>query len=318
MIQLHNLHVALYFLGFWTLFAGCGLLIANLWLVPAAAFAQPDFHARWRQMLGECLALMAVAGVLLLLVRTGEMDEGTLPRILADLPLVLTQTHFGRIWSLHLVTLALLGGGWAMAPAARASRTPSRTWAACMAGGLLVLAFTYSASSHASDNGDFTLAELNDWVHVVSTSIWGGGIFVFVLLVFPALKGQPELRAAAALRLSASSGAALPWVLITGIYNASRQLSGWDGLLATNYGRVLSVKLVLVGALMLVGAWNRFVLVPRVQRHAGEAHPSRMLFRVLALDAVFMLLAIVMAAILVENEALPGPPALRRAAASSR
>ncbi len=299
MIQLHNLQVALYFLGFWTLFACCGLLIARLWLVPAAAFTQPDFHARWRQMLGECLALLACAGVLLLLVRTGEMDEGTLPRILSDLPLVLTQTHYGHIWSLHLVTLALLGGGFAMARAAR----PSRTWAACMAGGLLVLAFSYSASSHASDNGDFTLAELTDWVHVVSTSIWGGGIFVFVLLVFPALKGQPELLAAAAQRLSASSAAALPWVLITGIYNASRQLSGWDGLLATNYGRVLSVKLVLVGALMLVGAWNRFVLVPRVQRHAGEAGALRTLFRVLALDAALMLLTMVMAAILVQNEA---------------
>lgn len=304
MIQLHSLHVVINFLGFWSLFAFCGLLLARIWLVPSDAFALPELTTRWRQMLVECLALMAFAGVMLLLVRTGEMDEGTLPRVLYDLPLVLTQTHFGHVWSLHLLLLVLLGCGCTFFIDAASSWR----WAACMVGGTLALAFTYSASSHASDGGDFTLAELNDWVHVVSTSLWGGGIFVSVLLLFPVLRGRHELLGAAALRLSALSGAALALVLMSGMYNSLRQLPGWEGLLDSNYGRVLAIKMAVVAALMLIGAWNRFMLVPRLQRYtSGNApaaiNPSRLLFRMLAIDTVFVLLAIVMAAILVQNEA---------------
>ncbi len=73
MIQPHSLHVLINFLGFWLLFAFCGLLISRVWLVPTEAFALPEFDSRWRRMLAECLALMVFSGVMLLLVRTGEM-----------------------------------------------------------------------------------------------------------------------------------------------------------------------------------------------------------------------------------------------------
>lgn len=308
MIQLHNLHVALNFLGYWTLFTLCGLLMARIWLVPNEAFALPELYARWRRMLVECLVLMGIAGVMLLLVRTGEMDEGTLPRVLADLPLVLMHTHFGLVWSLHLLVLAALACGCAFVSTA----VPSRNWAACMLAGALMLAFTYSASSHASDSGDFTLAELNDWLHIVAASLWGGGIFVSALLIFPALRERQAWLATVALRLSALSGAALALVLLTGFYNSARQLPGWEGLFTTTYGRVLAVKLAVVGAMMLAGTWNRFVIVPRLRYqaigvqsgNAGRAvAASRLLFRVLAVDASLALLAIVMAAILVQSEA---------------
>jgi len=56
MIELHNLHVALDFLGFLTLFAFSGLLLARIWLVPSAALAQAELSARWRQMLADSWA----------------------------------------------------------------------------------------------------------------------------------------------------------------------------------------------------------------------------------------------------------------------
>ncbi|MGA9667208.1 MAG: CopD family protein [Gallionella sp.] len=303
MIEIHGLHVLLNFLGFSVLFAFYGILISKIWLVPANAFDLPDFYARWRQVLGECLILLTLVGIMLLLVRTAEMDNGTLINILADLPTVLTRTHFGLIWALHLITLLLL---WVCC-AAFLTNSPSKIWTAFMVVGMLVLAFTYSATSHASDNGDFTFTEMNDWMHVISTSIWGGSIFISAFLIFPLLRSQYSLINIAAKRLSSLAAVALAFVLATGTYNSSLRLRNLDALTNTNYGRVLSVKLVFVGMLVLIGAFNRFVIISWIKQYAaGNPYAadkrSRLVFRALTVDAVFVLLAIIMAAILIQKE----------------
>ncbi len=304
MIDVHALHAAINFLGFWALFIFSGLMIAKAWLVPSHGFMDPELYLRWRRMLGECLMIMAFAGGMLLLVRTGEMDEGTLLKVLSDLPFVITKTHFGWVWSVHLITLLLL---WTCC-AVILSELPSKPWNTVMVAGMLVLAFTYSASSHASDGGDFTLAELADWAHVVATAAWGGGILVSALLVFPLLKERHALMSTVAIRLSGLSGMALAVVLPTGIYGSSRQLPDWGALLGTAYGRVLVAKLALVSTLIMIGALNRFVIVSRIRQYAmghslSAAGPLRLLFRTLTVDAVLVLFAIVMATILVQNEA---------------
>lgn len=304
MIDVHALHAAISFLGFWALFIFSGLLIAKVWLVPSEAFVDNELYLRWRRMLSECFTIMALAGGMLLLVRTGELDEGTLFKMLSDLPFVITKTHFGWVWSVHLITLLLLWGCCAFF----LNATQSKAWNTAMIVGLLVLAFTYSASSHASDNGDFTLVELADWAHVVSTTAWGGGILVSVLLVFPLLKERHALMSTVAIRLSGLSGAALAVVLATGIYGSSRQLPDWSALLDTTYGRVLSAKLTIVSALVVIGALNRFILVSRIRKYAADHSLApggalRALFRTLSVDAALVLFAIIMAAILVQNEA---------------
>ncbi len=304
MIDIHALHAAINFLGFWALFIFSGLLIAKAWLVPSHVFMDSEVYLRWRRMLAECFMIMAFAGGMLLLVRTGELDEGTLFKVLSDLPFVITKTHFGWVWLVHLITLLLI---WTCCAVVLSER-PSNAWNTLMVAGMLVLAFTYSASSHASDNGDFTLAELADWAHVVATAAWGGGIFVSALLVFPLLKERHALMSTVAIRLSGLSGAALAVVLTTGIYGSSRQLPDWHALLGTTYGRVLFAKLAIVSILIAIGAFNRFVPVSRIRKHAqghllAPGGALRVLFYTLSVDAVLVLFAIVMAAILVQNEA---------------
>jgi putative copper resistance protein D len=306
MIALHSMHVAVSFLGFLVLFAFYGLVISKIWLVPSHAFALPGFYPKWRKMLGECLALLAIAGIALLFVRTAEMDDGTPLRVLADLPAVLIRSHFGGVWSVHLAMLFVLWAGCAVF----ADRLPSLAWTVLMLVGTLVLTFTYSASSHASDNGDFTLAEFNDWLHVMSTAVWGGSILVCAVLIFPGLRAQPELLATVATRLSKLAGVALLLVLVTGLYNSSLQVPDIYALASTNYGRVLALKVVIVGAVMAIGALNRIVIASRIEPYARKnaaghliERPLALLSRILIADAVLVLLAIIMAAILIQNEA---------------
>lgn len=304
MIDVHALHGALSFAGYLFLFTFYGLVIARIWLAPAPAFDLSGVFARWRQMTGECLVGLAFSGIMLLLTRTAEMDDGTLPAALADLPIVLWKTHFGHVWILHLAALGVI---WRHSSAFTAPRPTGRS-SAVMVAGLLILAFTYSASSHASDNGDFTLAEMNDWAHVAATATWGGSIIVSATLLFPLLREQHGLGAVAASRLSDLAAGALPFVVATGMYNSSLQLRTLDALLDTRYGLVLGAKAAVVGAVVLIGALNRLVIVARIRRlsssgHGGLERPLRLLFRVLAVDVALVLLAIVLAAILAQNEA---------------
>jgi len=303
MIELHGLHTLLSFLGFLALFTFFGLSITKIWLVPADAFATPEVFLRWQKMMDECLGLMTFAAVMLLLVRTAEMAGGSLEEVLSDVPVVLTRTHFGSIWSVHLATLL---GLWVCCSAC-SSNSSSNLWTAIVVAGMLVLAFTYSASSHASDAGDFTLSELNDWMHVVSTAVWGGAIFACALLVFPMLRTQDALISGVAIRLSDLAGVALAVVLITGVYNAVLRLPNWGAFTATNYGRVLAVKLGVVAVVALIGAFNRFAVVPRIKRHVADRTcpvegPLRLIFRALLIDAIFILGAILLAAVLVQSE----------------
>ncbi len=299
MIDLHNLHVLLSFVDFLVLFTLWGLLLARFWLVPPAAFAEPALSARWARVLSESVLLLGIAGVALLLVRTAEMSELSRRPLLYDVLLVLARTHFGLVWAVHLAALGVLWGACRAYLAA-----PQPRWAALMGSAVLALAFTYSASSHASDNGDFTLTELNDYVHVLATATWGGAIFVSAFLLFPALRGRAEL-AQVALRLSRLAAAALAVVLATGLYNASLQLPSPEAMLATNYGRVLAAKLAIVGLVMLIGAMNRVVISARIKPDpvgAAVARPLLLVARALMVDAALVLLAIVMAAILGQNE----------------
>lgn len=303
MIQLHSLHVVLNFLGFWALFTFCGLVIAKIWLAPVYAFEIPGLYARWRRMLNECLLLLGVAATLLLLVRTAEMDNGSLPRVVADLPLVLSKTHFGLIWSVHLLTLLLL---W-ISCTAYLTHLPSGRWTASMLAGMLILAFTHSASSHASDQGDFSIAELNDWIHVLSTSAWGGSIIISALLLFPLLRWHQSLIWIVTLRLSRLSAVALAFALATGLYNSTLQLPDLDAFTGTNYGRILAVKLAIAGSVILIGALNRLIVFSNAsQQVLGNTHAAgkslQLISRALLADAAFVLLAIIMASILIQNE----------------
>lgn len=303
MIVHHGLHVALGFLGFWALYALCGLLVARLWLVPPQAFDAPEFATRWRGMLGETLVLLTAAAFLILLARTADMDDGSLEDVLADLPTVLGATHFGAVWSAHLAALLVL---WIMC-ARYGARTETRAWAPVAIGAIGVLAFTYSATSHASSAGDFTLSELNDFAHVLSTAVWGGAIFACALLVFPVLgTGDPHLRTVA-VRLSKLAGIALGVVLVTGTYNAALRLATWSAFFDTSYGRVLAVKVATVGLLTGVGAFNRMLIGMRIAPGAGHApdvarRSLRLVFRALVVDCALVALAIVMAAYLVQSE----------------
>lgn len=308
----YQLHTALKALDFWALFGCIGLLVSRVALLPAAAFGLPQFAARWQRLLGLLLAMLTVTGVLLPLTRVMEMGEATLATAVLMLPAVLQQTHFGHIWVLHLVGLLLLWISWfgANEDAGRGSATAMLTTA-------VLIAWTYSATSHAADRGDFSPAQIGDWLHVIATSLWGGGILGSGMLL-PTLgklaARQRLLFGQLVSRLSMLSAVALMLVLVSGVYNATTRISSVEQLLHTSYGHVLTVKLLLVAAMAVIGVLNRFILVSATLRWAAgqnpaENRPVRRFITAIRVDMVCVLLVLCAAALLIQSmppSAMPG------------
>src|SRR5699024_2777138 len=124
---------------------------------------------------------------------------------------------------------------------------------------------TRSATGHAAADGDWTLREAMDWLHLVSISVWGGCLLVAVLLVFPGLQcAVPTGRAYFAWRLSRVSSVALAGVLASGIYSTLQMLPSVSDLWTSGYGRLLGIKILLVAGMIVLGATNHYRWVPQV------------------------------------------------------
>lgn len=301
---IYQLHIALKALDFWALFGCIGLLVARVVLLPAAAFGLPEFAARWQRLLGLALAMLTVTGVLVPLARVMEMGGDTLATAAAMLPAVLQQTHFGHVWVLHLVGLLLLWISWF-----GASRDAGRGSATVMMSAAVLVAWTYSATSHAADHGDFSRVQLSDWMHIIAASLWGGGILGAGMLL-PTLSklaaGQRLLIGQLVGRLSLLSTVALVLVLASGVYNATTRIDSIEQLLQSSYGHVLTVKLMLVAAMVVIGTLNRFILVPATLRWAAGQNdagdrPVRRLIAAIRVDVVCVLLVLCAAALLIQS-----------------
>lgn len=219
-------------------------------------------RALWRG-LGMFLALLTLASLGILLSRTLEMNGGDWTSALHDLSIVLKRTHFGHAWAWRVPALATVWIAWAWIP--RHTGRAWMNWLLAIALGVIML--TRSSTGHAADHGDFTLAVWLDWVHLLAAGAWVGSLFGMSLVVFPWLReaGDPVVTSARVFqRLSTLSGVALAALLVAGIWNATHLLGAFDALWTSRFGLVLLVKVAIVSAMIVLGAHNRYVKLPRL------------------------------------------------------
>ena len=175
---------------------------------------------------------------------------------------VLTGTRFGAVWSGRLAIAAAL---------ALMLLWPAARWLQLAAAAALIalLAFVGHAGATPGDAGQLHLA--SDVVHLIAAGAWLGGLPPLALLLASA--GQPKgLAGRAARRFSTLGIAGVAALLASGIVNSWMLLSGPRDLIATDYGRLLFLKIGLFVAMLAIAAVNRFHLTPRLSaaraRHA--------------------------------------------------
>jgi putative copper resistance protein D len=119
----------------------------------------------------------------------------------------------------------------------------------------------------------FTLYLISVWLHVMTATIWVGGLFFLMLVVVPWLRSGTSAEPSRLLRETAGRFRTVAWacfaiLLVTGTFNlwmrgvrpADFASAGW---IVSPFGSVVVAKLVVFLALVLLSARHDFVIGPK-------------------------------------------------------
>jgi len=192
------------------------------------------------------------------------------------------QSPYGETLCLGIVALIL---------AVLALRLPAgRIAAGTASAALLAVAFALTLSGHASTAAPAWAARPALALHGVAAALWGGSLLPLLIVVATRYEGAGSI----ALRLSALLLPTVAVLALSGLTLAVLQGVTIATLTGTDYGRLLAGKLLLVLAMLGLGALNRRILVPRVA--TGENAHFRHLRRVLAVDVCLLLMVLAVVA----------------------
>ncbi len=225
--------------------------------------------ALWRVLVPGFVALAGI-GLVWLVLQAMQIDDPSTP--LASLALVVQVAWVGHVALLRaafwLVSLCVArwSPGWAILPAA-------------VALGL------HGAVGHAEASDDPTL-QGSMVLHLLAAGAWLGGLLPLRL----ALKGRAPRRVAE--RFAHLGTVCVAVIGVTAIVQSAALTGGLPGLVGTQYGQMLLVKLTLFLLLVALAAQNRFVLTPRLDVDATALNRS------LGFEAVMALVLLGAAALL--------------------
>ena len=139
--------------------------------------------------------------------------------------------------------------------------------------------------SHAAASGDPKYIAL-DFVHIVAISIWSGGVVAFATIAAPAVR-DPRTLGALTWRFSLMALVCVAILITTGTLQALARLVLLEDLYETPYGLALLAKILLLVALVALGALNLLVWGPRLR--GGVTARSGLLRGVTIETALFLL-----------------------------
>jgi len=259
-LPLHELLLATggRWLGLLALAVLVGGLVLDCLVLPRQAGELVAARRRLQRWICLAIVLLVVTSAIDLLARARVMSGGDLSQVGTALPLVLTRTHFGTVWIARAIILVAL-----------LALCASRSAAARIVGLVLALgvALTGTLTGHAADWGDRSFTVLVDWLHAVAATAWTGGLFGLALALGP----SSELLGTVARRFSRLAGSCLLIVVASGVYNACVQVPTFASLWTTTYGVALLLKVLLALILALLGAVNRYLVLPGL----GATRPRR-------------------------------------------
>jgi copper transport protein len=286
--------------GYVGLLLATGLVVFVALVLPSrtpGARRRPVVVARWAGAVAAVawLATLPLTGLYLL-----DGDAGSLAR--------------GSTWtSLPLLeyvvpAAVVLGVGLAVVLVGTQPPGPRRRAAALVAAGVGLLAPALTGHTRAATPEALVVAA--DALHLMVGSVWLGGL-VGLALTLPALQAQAGAAAEVLSRFSTAAAGVLVALVATGSVLAWRILGSWSALLETTYGRLLLVKIGFVLVAVAIAAWNRWALLPRVQRASKRdaTRVGRPVVRAVAIEAGVLVAALMITGALVDTSPQAGATA---------
>ena len=256
-----------------TLLAAGTVAFVSVVMEPAAGKA--GFATMRRQLIGLAwfaLAIAVLSGAIWLVLLASDI----LGASIADVCLhggawpVVTDTRFGLVLCIR-VALALLLGLLLPWPAMR--------WLhiTIVAAFLALPALVGHAGATPGLAGNLHLA--SDMLHLLAASAWLGSLPALALFLWHtrriAGRGLGGVVVRVVDRFSRLGLVSVGVLLATGLVNSWSLLNGPRDLIASNYGRLVALKIVLFSAMVAIAAVNKFHLTPRLPK----ADASRALWR---------------------------------------
>ncbi|MET8437393.1 CopD family protein [Streptomyces sp900116325] len=186
----------------------------------------------------------------------------------------------GRLSGLE-VTLVLIGAALVAPLAVRnIAASAARRWllAAGLATGAVALGATKFPDAVPDDWGRTSFETLMWMLHLLGGAVWIGGLMGLSLLAVPGAIADADRGAfwsPAIRRFSVTAMTCVAAIALPGLFLHREHVDGPSQLATTMYGRVLGVKILIFGTMLLLGVFNQFWLHPRVDalRAAGDQRP---------------------------------------------
>lgn len=229
-------------------FAAAGLVVFELAFLSAGRGAVPGTRRRLHRLVRLAAVAAAVGAVCSVLAAPG--GQGAPGSVTAPAPVA------------ALTTAGVLVAVLAIPHAATGHRGfPARAAAlfgAGVAGGSLVL------TGHTRSAEPGWLVVTADVVHIAAGVTWVGGLLGMVVVLGRASDTPAHHATTALARFSTAAAWVVAALATTGLILGWRILGSLQALMSTGYGQFLLIKVALVGLVVLVAVWNRYVLLPRV------------------------------------------------------
>jgi copper resistance protein D len=205
--------------------------------------------------------LLSCSGICWLWMVATSISDGQVVEA-SPLPIlgtILTQTEFGHLWLLRgLLSLCV----------AVFIITPRGGWGGF--GLAIALEISLTGASHAWANASAVgvFGSASDAGHLLVSVLWPGcllPLFIFLNVYRGASTDQSrEVVARVLLRFSNISLAAVTILVATGLLNAFLLVGSLRALVFSSYGQILLLKIGLFLGMIGFGAWNYFILKPRI------------------------------------------------------
>ncbi|MGL3211455.1 copper homeostasis membrane protein CopD [Bradyrhizobium sp. BR 1433] len=246
-------------------YAGTAVLFGvSLFPFYAYSNSEPAPSRAWRSRLLLATGIIAaISGLLWFFLSAANMAGGISDLADAEtLSAVIRDTGFGNVWMARMLLAVII----VVATAAYAFRTASISVDLL----LLILAAVFLASlagaGHArvEEGWEGVVHVLSDAAHLLAAGAWLGGLVPLAHVL--ACHARPSRDAGqidpVLLRFSGMGYVAVATLVGTGLVNSWFLVGSVSNVLATPYGQVLLVKLVLFAGMVVLAVANRFWLVP--------------------------------------------------------
>jgi copper transport protein len=275
------------------LLVGVGAAAASLW-----PWVLADRRTRLLMRAGWLLMLLGTVAPFLLQGPRAENESWSAVFRFADAGQTLGSA-FGRELLARLLLLVLVAP---LLTTAWLGRLQCRRYA--VAGGTVAVALlvTVALTGHEAVGSDVPVAMISAVLHLAAMAVWFGGLAVLLAIVLPAARsGGLPLRAAGITRWSSVAYSCVACLVLTGEFQASRQIDPVQALWSTGYGVVLLVKLAVIGLVLVAAAVAQRRVLNSARDELACADVRRVVRRSVRIEAGLAVVVLAVTALLVSE-----------------